>query len=96
MHNQIFESSRILPLKELVIRVIDRGNPSLQIGSLFNLRKICIEHLGSKVSSEFIDQLVTLISRCPNLIHLEINYPHTSIEGLFRDINADHTNPPLY
>lgn len=96
IHDQIFESSKILPLKELVIRVIDCGNPSLRIGSLFNLRKICIDHLGlGNLTQKFIDQLATLISQCPNLTHLEVNCNHASIEGLFRVINADHTNPPL-
>jgi hypothetical protein len=95
IHNQIFEWSRVLPLKELVVRILDRGVPSLRIGSLFNLRKIYIEHLGSRVAPEFIDQLAILISRCPNLTHLEINCPHTSIEKLFRVTNANHTKPPL-
>ena len=94
IHNQIFEWSRVLPLKELVVRILDRGVPSLRIGSLFDLRKIYIEHLGSRVAPGFIDQLATLVSRCPNLTHLEINCP-TSIEELFRVTNANRTNPPL-
>ena len=95
IHNQIFEWSRVLPLKELVVRILDRGIPSLRIGSLFNLRKIYIEHLGSRVAPEFIDQLATLISRCPNLTHLDINCPRISIEELFRVTNTNRTNPPL-
>jgi len=97
IHDQIFESSQILPLKELVVRVINCGNPSLRIGSLFNLRKLCIDHSssGSSLPQSFIDQLAILISQCPNLTHLEVSCRHTSIEGLFRVINADNTNPPL-
>jgi hypothetical protein len=91
IHDHIFESSQILPLKQLVVRVIDRGNPSLRISSLFNLRKICIEHSssGSSLPPKFIDQLAIFISRCPNLTHLEVNCRHVSIEGLFQFINAD-------
>lgn len=90
IHDHIFESSQILPLKELAVLVIDCGNPSLRISSLFNLRKICIEHssLGLSLPPKFMDQLAILISQCPNLTHLEVNC-HTSIEGLFQFIKAD-------
>ena len=93
VHDQIFESSQILPLKELVVRVINCGTPSFRIGSLFNLRKICIE--SPSLPPKFIDQLAILISQCPNLTHLEVGCRHTSIESLFRVINADNTKPPL-
>ena len=94
IHDQIFESSQILPLKELAVHILDGGTPSFRIGSLFNLRKICIEHSSfSSLPQKFIDRLATLISQCPNLAHLEVNCYQTSIEGLFRVINADHTNP---
>jgi hypothetical protein len=74
------------------------SNPCLQLGSLSNLRKLCIERLGSSyhlTSPNFIAQLAALISQCPNLTHLEIDFPYISITELFRVINADETKPQL-